>query len=81
MKYRVTWTEQREVSVIVDIDNEEINKSFGELGPVENDNDFIEDDPRWGIEEKAYDMYTSCDDSVEYSDFETIVNRSIVREE
>lgn len=78
MKYKVTFKEQREVAVIVDIDDEGLNKEFARLGEVESDKDFKDsDDPRWGIEQAAYEALSSCDDNVEYGDFEEIVDRSI----
>lgn len=78
MKYKVTYTEQREVSVIVDIDDKDLNEAFSRLGEINSDKDFNgSDDPRWGIEQVAYEAYSSCDESVEYGEFETIVDRKI----
>ena len=78
MKYKVVYTLQKEVSVIVDIEDLELNKQFLELGNIKSDQDFVDEfDPRWKIENEAYEDYTSGD-SVEESDSDTIVNRTIV---
>ena len=78
MKYKVVYTLQKEVSVIVDIEDLELNKQFLELRNIKSDQDFVDEfDPRWKIENEAYEEYTSGD-SVEESDSDTIVNRTIV---
>ena len=78
MEYRVKYTLQKEVSVIIDIDDSELNEAFSQLGEINSDKDFNgSDDPRWGIEQVAYEAYSSCNETVEYGDFETIVDRSI----
>ena len=59
MKYKVTYTLQREVSVIVDIKDKELNDEFKRLGEIKSDSDFNElYDPRWKIEEKAYEEFS-----------------------
>ncbi|MCE9060029.1 hypothetical protein [Parabacteroides distasonis] len=55
MKYNVTYTLQREVSVIVDIKDKEINDQFKRLGDIKSDADFGKSDPRWKIEERAFE--------------------------
>lgn len=78
MKYKVTYTLQREVSVIVDIKDKELNKEFKRLGEIQTGADFNElYDPRWKIEEEAYKEF---DGGEHYEDGEeAIVDRSIVR--
>ena len=79
MKYKVVYTLQKEVSVIVDIEDLELNKQFLELGNIKSDQDFVDEfDPRWKIENEAYEEYTSGDSVEEESDCDTIVNRTIV---
>ena len=56
MKYKVTYILQKEVSVIVDIKDKELNREFKRLGEIHSDSDFNGvSDPRWKIEEKGYD--------------------------
>lgn len=79
MKYKVVYTLQKEVSVIVEIEDLELNKQFLELGNIKSDQDFVDEfDPRWKIENQAYEEYTSGDSVEEESDSDTIVNRTIV---
>lgn len=78
MKYKTTYILQKEVSVIVEINDNELNEEFKKLGKITSDSDFTgADDPRWKIEEESYELFNSCDESVEYSDNETIVDRRI----
>lgn len=79
MKYKITYTIQKEVSVIVEITDNDLNEQFDKLGAIKSDKDFQELDPRWKIEEIAYDAFSSCDESVEWDDDEQIVNRTIER--
>ncbi|MCD7923653.1 MAG: hypothetical protein LUI85_02715 [Bacteroides sp.] len=75
MKYRVTYTFQHEVSVIVDIRDKKLNNEFAKLGEVHSDEDFKgASDPRWKIEEKAYEEYSggNCEEGDT-----TIIDRSI----
>lgn len=75
MKYRVTYTFQHEVSVIVDIRDKKLNNEFAKLGEVHSDEDFKgASDPRWKIEEKAYEEYTS---GLSEEGDTTIIDRSI----
>lgn len=77
MKYKVVYTLQKEVSVIIDIEDGELNEQFKALGNIKSDEDFIDEyDPRWKIENEAYEEYSSGD-NVEESDCDTIVNRTI----
>ncbi|RHO67737.1 hypothetical protein DW083_17335 [Parabacteroides sp. AF48-14] len=78
MKYKVTYTLQREVSVIVDIKDKELNDEFKRLGEIKSDSDFNElYDPRWKIEEKAYEEFSGGE---HYEDGEeAIVDRSIIK--
>lgn len=56
MKYKVTYILQKEVSVIVDIKDKELNREFERLGEIHSDSDFNGvSDPRWKIEEKGYE--------------------------
>lgn len=55
MKYKVTYTLRKDVSVIVDIKDKELNREFERLGEIHSDSDFNgASDPRWKIEEKGY---------------------------
>ena len=76
MKYRVTYTFQKEVSVIVDIRDKKLNNEFAKLGEVHSDEDFKgASDPRWKIEEKAYEKYSGGGN---YEEGDTdIIDRSI----
>lgn len=77
MKYKVTFTIQKEVSVIIDISDEKINKSFTELGVINSNSDFIDEyDDRWEIEQLGYEAYSSVDDSLEETE-EEIVDRTV----
>lgn len=78
MKYKVTYTLQREVSVIVDIKDKKLNKEFKKLGKVQSDADFNKlYDPRWKIEEEAYKEFSGGE---HYEDGEeSIVDRSILK--
>lgn len=40
MKYKVTYILQKEVSVIVDIKDKELNREFKRLGEIHSDSDF-----------------------------------------
>lgn len=73
MKYNVTYTLQREVSVIVDIKDKGINDQFKRLGEIKSDVNFKESDPRWKIEESAFEVLC-CN---ELMPGEGIVDRSI----
>ena len=78
MKYKVVYTLQKEVSVIIDIEDGELNEQFKALGNIKSDEDFIDEyDPRWKIENEAYKEYSSGDSDEEESDSDTIVNRTI----
>lgn len=79
MKYQVTYTEERKVTVEIEVDDETLNEEFLKLGNIENDQDFKDNDPRWKIENIAYEAaYGSGDKlSIDYGDYDTIVNRSI----
>lgn len=78
MKYKVTYTLQREVSVIVDIKDKELNRDFKRLGEIHSNSDFnYPFDPRWKIEKKGYEEF-SCGEHYEDGE-EGIVNRSIIR--
>lgn len=74
MKYIVTYIEQREVEVIVDIQDKLLNDAFNELGPIQSDDDFEVDDPRLDIEGQAFEKY--CMGECEEGDY-SIVDRSI----
>lgn len=78
MKYKVTYTLQREVSVIVDIKDKELNRDFKRLGEIHSNSDFnYPFDPRWEIEKKGYEEF-SCGEHYEDGE-EGIVNRYIIR--
>lgn len=78
MKYKVTYILQKEVSVIVDIKDKELNREFERLGEIRSDSDFNGvSDPRWKIEEKGYEEF-SCGEHYDEED-EYIINRSIMR--
>lgn len=78
MKYKVTYILQKEVSVIVDIKDKELNREFKRLGEIHSDSDFNGvSDPRWKIEEKGYEEF-SCGEHYDEGD-EDIINRSIMR--
>lgn len=80
MKYKVTYTMQREVSVLVEIEDKDLNNDFDTLGEIKSDDDFIdESDSRWKIEESAYNEYSSGKIHEECED--TIVNRTITKYE
>ena len=59
MKYKVTYTLQREVTVIVDIKDKELNREFKKLGEIKSDADFKQYDPRWTIEKEAYNEFSN----------------------
>lgn len=76
MKYKVTYTLQKEVSVIVDIKDKELNEEFNRLGDVKTSSDLTSHDSRWEIEKAAYDEFLSGE---HYEDGdENIIDRSIV---
>ncbi len=78
MKYKVTYILRKEVSVIVDIKDKELNREFKKLGEIHSDSDFNgASDPRWKIEEKGYEEF-SCGEHYDEGD-EDIINRSIMR--
>lgn len=82
MKYEIVYTIQKEVKVIIDVKDKQINNAFKKLGEIKTDDDFTdENDPRWEIEQVAYNEFSSGGtfESVQHSDQETIVNRSICR--
>lgn len=74
MKCIVTYIEQREVEVVVEIQDQSLNDAFNKLGPIRSNNDFETDDPRWDIEEQAYEKY--CIGECEEGDY-SIIDRSI----
>ncbi len=60
----------------------QVAEVFKNLGEIKTDSDFTdENDPRWEIEQIAYNEFSSGGtvESVQHSDQETIVNRSISR--
>lgn len=76
-KYKITYTEMRKVSVIVDVTDTGLNNIFDKLGVINSDEDFADGfDPRWKIEEKAYEKY--CSGNGEAGDV-LITDRSIRR--
>ena len=79
MKYLVEFTLQREVSVVVDVNDNEINSEFERLGEIQNDKDFVDEfDLRWEIEQTGYDKLSSCEIYKE-SEFDMIVSRKIIK--
>lgn len=78
MKYEIKYTLHKEVNVIIDVNDNELNRQFKELGEITCDNDFVNaSDPRWKMEKIAYDDFRSCSDNVDYSGDETIVDVTI----
>lgn len=78
MKYKVTYTLRKDVSVIVDIKDKELNKEFERLGEIHSDSDFNgASDPRWKIEEKGYKEFSCGGHYNERNGY--IINRSIMR--
>lgn len=81
MKYEVKYTLQREIIVTIEVADNELNGQFDKLGEITSDKDFNNEfDPRWKIEQIAYDDFSSYNDNVvEDVDNEAIVNRAIRR--
>ena len=79
MKYKVEYTLQRKVVVYVEVEDKELNDAFERLGPIGNDKDFLIDsyDPRWGIENLAYDKFSGGESEDDSED--SIENRTITK--
>jgi len=77
MKYKVSYTLQRDVFVEVDITDNEVNEAFTRLGEVKSNEDFTGDfDLRRKIEEASFEEF-SAGNYDEDPDAEMIVDRSI----
>ena len=81
MKYEIKYTLQKEVTVTVDVCDENLNKQYDELGEITSDKDFIENDPRWGIEQIGFDCFNGSGDGELFDDIdnEAIIDRTIRR--
>jgi len=81
MKYEVKYTMQHIITVIVNIDDRDIIEDVAKLGDINSDKDFQnESDPRWKIEQVAFEKMSSYDEDVQEGiDSEGIVDRSIKR--
>lgn len=76
MKIKVTYLGQRKVSVVVDVQDADLIKEFKKLGDWKSDSEIESSDPRWKIEELAYDKLQGGD-IYEDDCFETIVDRKM----
>ena len=81
MKYEVKYTMQHIITVIVNINDRDIIEDVAKLGDINSDKDFQnESDPRWKIEQVAFEKMSSYDEDVQEGiDSEGIVDRSIKR--
>ena len=82
MKYKVVYTLQKEVSVIVDIEDLELNKQFLELGNIKSDQDFVDEfDPRWKIENEGFNNQKNIRYDIEHAcclDYQAMKNHYLI---
>lgn len=79
MKYKVRFIEHKVTEVVIEVDDDDINRQFAEMGDLDEDDPMGRDDPRWEVERIAYSAAFGDGEYIEHNIYEDggIEKRSI----